>query len=96
MPAHCCKGACCYDALRVVVLASSWFVRWLWWCISFELDCSAVGLVVVLVGCRLLQGRVMCWLVASASSWLLLVGSLKASDCACVSLDFLKCLKLEW
>ena len=79
-------------------------------CTSFELVCSLnvvlymyqlraglfVGLVVVLVGCRLLQGRVMSWLVASASSWLLLVGSLKASDCACVSLDFLKCLKLEW
>ena len=77
-------------------------------CTSFELVCSLnvvlyqlraglfVGLVVVLVGCRLLQGRVMSWLVASASSWLLLVGSLKASDCACVSLDFLKCLELEW
>ena len=65
-------------------------------CGAVSADFEFVGLVVVLVGCRLLQGRVMSWLVASASSWLLLVGSLKASDCACVSLDFLKCLELEW
>ena len=64
------------------VSASSWIVRW--------------------PGCGA------CWLPATARARdelvgcfsfelvVVLVGSLKASDCACVSLDFLKCLKLEW
>ena len=64
------------------VSASSWIVRWP--------GCGACWLPAAA------RARDESWLVASASSWLLLVGSLKASDCACVSLDFLKCLELEW
>ena len=76
---------CCY-ALRTLmcqlraglfvgcgaVSASSWFVRWLWCCISFELVCSLVE-VVVLVGCQLLQGRMM-----KVGGWLL---QLRAGCC---------------
>ena len=65
------------------VSASSWIVRWP--------GCGACWLPAAARARDELKG-----LVASASSWLLLVGSLKASDCASLSLDFLKCLKLEW